>query len=255
MSHACHGPDLPGLAACARRFLENHCGGNVTVGSNPTPSALTCTNVPGHSCKVRWAAGEVTLVTGRNPAQPVACNFVEPPGPPMCHHLPGHHDQRYQARNHARGHAGNLPFAPARHRRRYCRDRAGHDPGQPDRRRRDDRRDSDRQPGLGNSLVVGRTGHPPVRGTGRRPGRGRPRPGAPAAPRRGRRSHPHRGGHPGHRRGHPGRGHPARGRPGTGRHVRAAAGPVRPRSSPPRSSAAPSWSPCWRVSQASRCPP
>jgi hypothetical protein len=24
--------------------LENHCGGNVTVGSNPTPSALTSEN-------------------------------------------------------------------------------------------------------------------------------------------------------------------------------------------------------------------
>jgi hypothetical protein len=26
--------------------LENHCGGNVTVGSNPTPSALTSVNRP-----------------------------------------------------------------------------------------------------------------------------------------------------------------------------------------------------------------
>jgi peptidase M50B-like protein len=37
--------------------LENHCGGNVTVGSNPTPSALTSKNV---SVRSRWACRERT---------------------------------------------------------------------------------------------------------------------------------------------------------------------------------------------------
>jgi hypothetical protein len=32
--------DQPLLASPTNQGLENHCGGNVTVGSNPTPSAL-----------------------------------------------------------------------------------------------------------------------------------------------------------------------------------------------------------------------
>jgi len=36
--------DQPLLASTACWGLENHCDGNVTVGSNPTPSALTSQN-------------------------------------------------------------------------------------------------------------------------------------------------------------------------------------------------------------------
>ena len=89
----------------------------------------------------------------------------------------------------------------------------------------------------------GRAGHPGVRGTRRCPGRSHLHPGRPlhpaeaaavtqaatvtldAAARRGRTA------------------------------GRVGAGPVWPRSSASRSSAAPSWSPCWRARRASRCPP
>ena len=37
--------DQPRLRPTPYRVLENHCGGNVTVGSNPTPSALTSENL------------------------------------------------------------------------------------------------------------------------------------------------------------------------------------------------------------------
>ncbi len=166
----------------------------------------------------------------------------------MRHDLPGHHAQRHcPPRNQSACPAGDLPVASACHRRRYHRDRARRDPGQPDRRRRDDRRDRDRQPGLWDSLLVGRAGHPPVRGPGRRPGRGHPRPGAtrctpastPPLP-----GLPRSPGTP--RRQAAGTTGPARACPG--------AGLVQPHSSLPRSSAAPSWSPWWRVLRASRCP-
>jgi hypothetical protein len=50
--------------------LENHCGGNVTVGSNPTPSALTSENSP--ELGLHPSGSRPGLVTDRSQMQPTA---------------------------------------------------------------------------------------------------------------------------------------------------------------------------------------